>query len=105
MRQVVEPCTRQGDCHRLFGGVLPIPAVNAREGRGERPGLAVSTALLVRLRVATRRAIRLRVELVVHWCGGLPGEQQRLALLEPVLIFNRSFRLEDELNLVLAERF
>src|SRR3954470_14614124 len=44
------------------------------------------------------------MELVIHWRSCLPGEQERLALLEPVLVFDRSLRLEDELNLVLAER-
>src|SRR5262245_19748859 len=97
VRHVVEPSRRERDDDLAVRGVLPVPTVNAWKRRGQRAGgLARVRLLLIGLRVSTRRTIRLGVEFVIHRHRGFPGVQQRLALVEPVLVFHPFARLERE---------
>src|SRR5881397_2585756 len=83
---VVKARGRKSDGDLLISGILPEPSVNAREWGGHRSRcLAAVPPFLVALRVATRRAVRLRMQLVAHGGRRVPGVEQRFALVEPIL--------------------
>src|SRR5262245_50515775 len=97
VRQIVEARARQRHRDWLRGRVLPEPAVEPRERRRQRARhLRLAIALLVGLRVALRRAVGLGVELVRNRHARLPGEEQRFAFVEPVLVFHPLARAELE---------
>ena len=87
-------------------GILPVPAVNASEGRGQ--GAARLSPILLVEALFNRPTIRRRtgafsVKILDQRCARIPCIQHRRALFEVVLVLNVFVRLKSDLEHIQLE--
>ena len=105
MGQVVVAGRREGHRHGLGAPVLPEPAVDSGERRRKRSRrTAHRVHHFIGLRIASRSAIGLGVKLHVDGTTRLPRVQERLALVEAILVLQPLARRRRELHGFLLER-
>ena len=93
----VEPGRRHLDGDRPSAGVLPEPAVDARERRRETAVGAAARLLVEGLGCVGGRAVLVPVKVVHEVAIGAPGEEHRGALGEVVLVLHVLVGTEHEL--------
>src|SRR3954471_13165215 len=72
--------------------------MDAGKRRGQRTRSRLALVLLEALRITTWRSVRLAVQFVVHRAGRRPRIQERVGLVQPVLVFDRLPRREREFD-------